>query len=175
MQSADGQAFEEFVRARSAALVRYGYVLTGNPHDAADLAQEALARLGSTWSRVRHKGDPEGYVRTIMARLHISWWRKRRRERLSGDVPEQAHTEAGFAHADGDGGLWQALARLPRRQRAVLVLRYYEHRTDEEIAEHLGITQGTVRSQAFRGLGKLRASWHPTSTTRREGMVESRR
>lgn len=159
MDSVDDQGFEDFVRARSAALMRYGYVLTGNPHDAADLAQEALARLGSAWSRVQRKDDPEGYARTIMARLHISWWRRLRRERLAANVPEREHIDPGFAHVDGDGGLWLALAALPRRQRAVLVLRYYEQRTDEEIAERLGISRGTVRSQASRGLDKLRASW----------------
>ncbi|MFI6758348.1 SigE family RNA polymerase sigma factor [Micromonospora sp. NPDC050417] len=175
MESTDGHGFEEFVRARSTALMRYGYVLTGNRHDAADLTQEALARLGSSWSRLRRKDDPEGYVRTTMARLHISWWRLRRRERLAGDVPDQAHTEPGFAHVDGDGGLWQALAALPRRQRAVLVLRYYEHRTDEEIAERLGVTRGTVRSQALRGLAKLRMNWQPEGAARQETTAGSGR
>jgi RNA polymerase sigma-70 factor (sigma-E family) len=166
MKDAD-KAFEDFVRARSAALVRYGYVLAGNPHDAADLAQEALARLGSAWVRVRHKGNPEGYVRTTMARLHISRWRRLRRERLVGVPPDGGYADAGLARVEGDGGLWQALGALPRRQRAVLVLRYYEHHTDEEIATLLGISRGTVRSQAARALDKLRASWAPThaSTT----------
>ncbi|WP_260428580.1 sigma factor [Micromonospora globispora] len=66
-------AFEEFVRARWTSPVRYGYVLTGSPHDAADLAQEALARLGSAWPRVVRRDNPDAYVRTTMARLHISW------------------------------------------------------------------------------------------------------
>jgi RNA polymerase sigma-70 factor (sigma-E family) len=157
MKDAD-KAFEDFVKARSAALVRYGYVLTGNPHDAADLAQEALARLGSAWSRVRRKDDPEGYARTTMARLHISRWRRLRRERLSGEPPDQAYADPGFDRVEGDGGLWRALATLPPRQRAVLVLRYYEQHTDEEIAALLGISRGTVRSQAARALDKLRAS-----------------
>jgi DNA-directed RNA polymerase specialized sigma24 family protein len=78
MKDAD-KAFDDFVRARSPALVRYGYVLAGNPHDAADLAQEALARLGSAWERVRRKDDPEGFVRTTMVRLHVSRWRRLRR------------------------------------------------------------------------------------------------
>lgn len=161
MDGADVPGFEEFVRARSAALLRYGYVLTGSSHDAADLVQEALARLGSSWSRVRRREDPEGYVRTTMARLHISWWRKRRRERLTGELPERGQLDPGLAHADAhaDGALWRALCTLPRRQRAVLVLRYYEHREDAEIATLLGISRGTVRSQAARGLEKLRASW----------------
>jgi RNA polymerase sigma-70 factor (sigma-E family) len=154
-------AFEEFVRSRSAALVRYGYVLTGNAHDAADLAQEALARLGSAWSRVRRRDDPEGYVRITMARLHISRWRRLRRERLVGEVPDRGYADPGLDGAEIDTELWRALAGLPRRQRAVLVLRYYEQRSDEEIAGLLGISRGTVRSQAARGLDKLRASWAP--------------
>ena len=148
--------FESFVRARMSALVRYGYVLSGNPHDAADLAQEALARLGGRWSRVRAKGDPEGYVRTTMARLHISWWRRRRREHPVRTVPEMGYDDAGLRAADGDSGLWRAVAGLPPRQRVVLVLRYFEQLTDEEIAEELGVSRVTVRSQASRALEKLR-------------------
>jgi RNA polymerase sigma-70 factor (sigma-E family) len=151
--------FEAFVRARSAALLRYGFVLTGDSHDAADLAQEALARLGASWQRVRQKGDPEGYVRTTMARLHISWWRRRRREHIVGAVPDRGISDEALSRADGDDGLWEALGTLPARQRAVLVLRYYEQRSDEEIAALLGISRGTVRSQASHGLAKLRAIW----------------
>ncbi|MBF9130896.1 SigE family RNA polymerase sigma factor [Plantactinospora sp. S1510] len=173
MNDAVDHGFEDFVRARSEALMRYGYVLTGNPHDAADLTQEALARLGSAWSRVRRRDDPEGYVRTTMARLQISWWRRRRHERLVDEIPEREHLDPGFARADGDGGLWRALAGLPRRQRTVLVLRYYEHRDDEEIARLLGISRGTVRSQAARGLDKLRAAWLPGPAVAEGGAVTS--
>jgi len=148
--------YETFVRARSAALLRYGYVLAGNPHDAADLTQEALARLSQSWDRLRGKDDPEGYVRTTMARLHISWWRRRRREHAVGIVPERGYADERIAQADGDIGLWRAVVALPRRQRVVLVLRYYEQYSDEEIAQLLGISRGTVRSQAARGLEKLR-------------------
>lgn len=146
--------FERFVQSRAAALVRYGFVLSGNPHDAADLAQEALVRLGETWARVRDKGDPEGYVRTTMARLHVNWWRSARREYLVGAVPDRACHDGSIGR--DDDGLWQALATLPPRQRVVLVLRYYEQYTDEEITQVLGISRGTVRSQAARGLDKLR-------------------
>jgi RNA polymerase sigma-70 factor (sigma-E family) len=144
--------FDEFVRARGAALLRYGYVLSGNAHDAADLVQEALLRLGDAWGRVRRKDDPEGYVRTSMARLHVSWWRRRRREVLTDAVPEGVHTPA----VPDEHGLWAAVRDLPRRQRAVLVLRYYEDLGDGQIAQILGISQGTVRSQAARALDKLR-------------------
>lgn len=157
--------FDAFVRARTMGLLRYGYALTGSQHDAADLVQEALARLGVAWSRVRNRSDPEGYVRTTMARLHVSWWRRRRRERLVGTVPDVPYTDTdtGLAGGDGHQGLWQALATLPPRQRAVLVLRYYEQRSDAEIADVLGVSRGTVRSQAFRGLEKLRERWNDRS------------
>jgi RNA polymerase sigma-70 factor (sigma-E family) len=148
--------FEEFVRARADALMRYAYVLTGDPHDAADLLQEALMRVRSAWHRI--DSGPEGYTRTTMARLHISVWRRRRREHLMPTTPERVYHERGY---DGGDGLWEALATLPRRQRAVLVLRYYESLSDEEIAGVLGISRGTVRSQASRALDKLRASWRP--------------
>jgi RNA polymerase sigma-70 factor (sigma-E family) len=143
--------FEDFVRARGSALLRYGYVLTGNADDAADLVQEALLKLSDGWRRVRNKDNPESYVRTIMARQHISWWRRRRREHLTDDVPEGSYTDS---HSFGE--LWKELATLPRKQRAVLVLRYYEDLSDQDIAEILGISRGTVRSQAFRALNTLR-------------------
>lgn len=113
-------------------------------------------RLGDAWHRVERKDDPEGYVRTSMARLHISWWRRRRREHLAASIPEGGYTDAGVDRVDDDIGLWQELARLPARQRAVLVLRYYEDLSDGEIAKVLGISAGTVRSQASRALEKLR-------------------
>ncbi|MBN6055072.1 SigE family RNA polymerase sigma factor [Nonomuraea sp. RK-328] len=148
--------FAEFVAERGDALLRYGYVLAGNPHDAADLVQEALVKLRASWARVRLKDNPESYARTTMARLHIRAWRLRRREQLAWDPPEREHHDT---LPDGDEQrLWHALAGLPRRQRAVVVLRYYEQLTDEEIARMLGVSRGTVRSQAARALAKLRDS-----------------
>lgn len=159
----DDSRFAEFVAERADALLRYGYVLSGNPHDAADLTQEALIRLHRAWSRVRSKRDPESYTRVIMARLHVSTWRLRRRERLAWDPPEREHLDA--LPDDVERSLWQALKHLPRKQRAVLVLRYYEQLTDAEIANVLGISRGTVRSHASLGLGKLRDTVaHPTTT-----------
>jgi RNA polymerase sigma-70 factor (sigma-E family) len=155
-------SFEEFVGARADALMRYAYVLTGDPHDAADLLQESLVRVRAAWQRIRH--EPEGYVRTTMARQHISAWRGRRRERLMADPPERGYYDGAFARVEDDDGLWRALGALPRKQRAVLVLRYYESLSDTEIAEVLGISRATVRSQASRALGKLRATWRPSMT-----------
>jgi RNA polymerase sigma-70 factor (sigma-E family) len=157
-------SFEEFVGARADALMRYAYVLTGDPHDAADLLQESLTRVRAAWHRIVDQQEPEGYVRTTMARQHVTAWRRRRRERLVAVPPERAYDDPGLGHADGDDGLWDALGTLPRKQRAVLVLRYYESMSDAEIADVLGISRGTVRSQASRALGKLRASWRPAVT-----------
>ncbi|GAA2908950.1 SigE family RNA polymerase sigma factor [Streptosporangium fragile] len=154
----DEPRFEDFAGDRADALLRYAYMLTGNPHDAADLVQEALVRLRGSWSRVQRKRDPESYVRTTITRLHINIWRRRRREHLAWDPPERPGDDDPFARADDDADLWEQLSKLPRRQRAVLVLRYYEERTDAEIAEILGISQGTVRSQASRALEKLRSA-----------------
>lgn len=152
----DDSRFADFVAERADALLRYGYVLSGNAHDAADLTQEALARLHRAWPKVRHKQDPEGYTRVIMARLHVSAWRLRRRERLAWDPPEESYEDA--VPSDHEPELWQALKGLPRKQRAVLVLRYYEGLADAEIAQVLGISQGTVRSHASLGLNRLRAT-----------------
>jgi len=147
------EVFDAFVRARHHALLRYGTVLTGDLHSAADLVQDALERTGLAWSRVQQQGDPEGYVRRVMANRSISTWRKLRRERLVGDPPE-----ASYEDAPVDRVLWDVLARLPRRQRTVLVLRYYEDLSEAEIARVLGIAPGTVKSQASKGIAALRAA-----------------
>ena len=160
----EAQSFDEFVQARADALMRYAYVLTGDPHDAADLLQESLVRVRGAWHGIDNKHEPEGYTRTTMARLHVSVWRGRRRERLMAAPPERAYHDEALNRADGDDGLWRALTGLPRKQRAVLVLRYYESLSDAEIADVLGITRGTVRSQASRALDKLRVTWRPSVT-----------
>ncbi|MFI6923901.1 SigE family RNA polymerase sigma factor [Nonomuraea spiralis] len=164
----DDSRFTEFVAERANALMRYGYALSGNPHDAADLTQEALIRLHRAWARVRSKEDPERYAKVIMARLHISRWRLRRREHLSWALPEIPLHDT--LPSDGDQDLWHALAGLPRRQRAVLVLRFYEQLTDAEIADLLKISQGTVRSHASLGLARLRSEM----TTRRTSPAKGR-
>lgn len=82
--------YAEFVTTRASSLLRYGYVLTGSPHDAADLVQDSLIRLRAAWHRVAKKDNPEGYVRTIMARQHISAWRRVRREVLTPEPPERS-------------------------------------------------------------------------------------
>ncbi|RSM83457.1 SigE family RNA polymerase sigma factor [Amycolatopsis sp. WAC 01375] len=147
--------FGDFVRAGLPGLLRYGHALTGNPHDAADLVQTVLEKIGSRWSYVQHKtGDPMAYIRRSMANAHISRWRRTKRESLVADLPEtQPYSPADpFEHEP----LWQALRALPPRQRAVMVLRYYEGLSEAEIADSLGVSQGTVKSQASKAIASLR-------------------
>ncbi|GAA4995316.1 SigE family RNA polymerase sigma factor [Actinopolymorpha pittospori] len=165
-------SYEVFVATRAQALLRYGYVLTGNPHDAADLMQEALVRLRTSWHRVHNKREPEAFVRTTMARLHVSIWRRRRREKLVAATPEQAYVDNSGETVELRDAMWEALTALPRRQRAVVVLRYYECLTDEEIAGILNISRGTVRSQAARALEKLRFRFLETAELADAGMKE---
>ena len=147
--------FGEFVRAALPALLRYGHALTGNPHDAGDLVQGVLERIGARWTTVvRRTGDPMAYARRAMANAHVSRWRRTRRENLVADFPE---TEAVWQpDRFADEPLWQALRALPPRQRAVIVLRYYEDLSEAEIAHSLGISKGTVKSQANKAMSALR-------------------
>lgn len=145
------RAFDEFARARMPQLLRFGHVLTGDPHAAADLVQDALERAMLAWPRVSRQGDPEGYVRRTMVNRNISIWRKLRRERLVDEPPERQWTPAGR-----DLALWEQLRQLPTKQRAVIVLRYYEDLTEQQTADILGCSLGTVKSQAAKAIGNLR-------------------
>lgn len=152
--------FRAFVRARQDALFRAAVLVCGNHHTAQDLLQEAFAKLASRWEQVRH-GSPEAYVRTILYRDAVSHWRKWRRE-SPYDVQAPGVPFAGAADRDLTGewvsgaDVRAALSQLPPRQRAVLVLRYYEDLPEEQIAGVLGISRGTVKSQASRALASLR-------------------
>lgn len=168
-----GVDFDEFAYTRWNELLRYALLLTGNLADAEDLVQESLARAGARWRRLHHRIDsPERYVRTTMARAHISVWRRLRRERLTASPPERGSADEGHVRIDSDVGLWHALEELPPRQRTVLVLRYYEGLDVAEIAEALGVSAGTVKSQASRALAKLRASYDPARAD--EGVADGR-
>jgi RNA polymerase sigma-70 factor (sigma-E family) len=152
----DDASFESFVRARLPALLRFAYAVCGDPHTAADLVQDALERTGLHWGRIDRTGDAEAYVRRAIINGRTSRWRKLRRESLVDVVPERAPDDDRHHH---DDTLWQLLATLPRRQRAVLVLRYYEDMSEQQIAATLGCAPGTVKSQASKGLAKLRAAY----------------
>ena len=167
-------SYEDFVAARLPAILRYATALTGSPALAEDVVQEVLVRAQARWRRVSSVERPEAYVRRMVLNEYLSWRRRRSSrdlavppETMEGLVPRVA--DAAAAHGDRDQ-LRRALAGLPRRQRAVLVLRFYEGLTDAEIAADLGCSTGTVRSHASRALAALRtalgaeeASWTSTS------------
>jgi RNA polymerase sigma-70 factor (sigma-E family) len=153
--------FEQYVAARAAALLRLAHVLAGDPHEAEDVVQEVLVRAHRRWARVAAADDPHAYVRRMVVNEHLSRRRRRVLDLLTpaGRVPERA------APGVGDHGLpdrdlvWRLMAALPARQRAVLVLRYYEDLPDHEVAAVLGVAPGTVRSLAARAFARLRE--HP--------------
>lgn len=152
--------YEEFVNARLGALARYAVILTGDPHLAQDLVQETLVRVQLKWRRVGGADSVEPYVKRMMVNLYLDWRRGSwlRRVLLRADPQETLGVPNDHAEANADRDMmWQALARLPRQQRAALVLRYYEDLPDAEIADRLGCTVGTVRGYVSRALASLRA------------------
>jgi RNA polymerase sigma-70 factor (sigma-E family) len=152
--------FDAFVRARLPALLRFAHAVAGDPHTAADLVQDALERTGVRWSRLDRLGDPEAYVRRAIINGRASRWRKHRRETLVAALPEKPATVADD-YLDRDE-LWQLVRSLPTRQRAIIVLRYYEDMSEAQIAETLGCSPGTVKSQANKAVGKLRNALQAT-------------
>jgi len=151
---ADRSGFDEFVATRSPALLRTAYLLTGDHGLAEDLLQTALAKCWFAWGRI--DGLPEPYVRRALATTYATWWRRRwRGERPTGQLPDRGDPAA-TSHVEDRDALWRALGALPRRQRAVVVLRYYEDLSEAETASALGISTGTVKSQAAKALAALR-------------------
>jgi RNA polymerase sigma-70 factor (sigma-E family) len=154
--------FEEFTAERLAALLRFAVVLTGERGLAEDVVQEVLLRAHQRWPRIGSLDSPEHYVRRMIVNEYLSW-----RRRWSRVVP-QAEPRARPDHAPDHAvihsereALRTELDKLPRRQRAVLVLRYYAGLSDNQIAEELGCTAGTVRGYASRALAALRVELRP--------------
>lgn len=155
MDAAAERRFRDFVAARSPALMRLAFLLTGgDQHAAEDLLQSALAKTVARWRTVE---EPEAYVRQVMYRDQVSLWRRAggRRETAVAQPPDWAVQDATHA-VDVRIVVRRALARLTRRQRAVLVLRYFEDLPEAEVAAVLGCSVGTVRSTAHRSLARLR-------------------
>src|SRR3954470_2007067 len=152
--------FAAYLDARQASLLRTAYLLTGNRHDAEDLVQTAFAKLYLSWDKVRDRGSMDGYVRRILVNEHNSLWRRawKKREHVAAD--ETLHALDRPHHDSPDDGtgaaLWDVVQTLPRKARAVVVLRYYEELSEAETAAVLGISVGTVKSQASRALAALR-------------------
>jgi RNA polymerase sigma-70 factor (sigma-E family) len=145
--------FEEFVAARSPALLRYATLLSHDPEQARDLVQEVLTRALVKWTRIERVDEPYAYVRRMLTNEHLSW---RRRRRVATVPLTGAHERAVEQRANPGDDLWNLLAELPRQQRVVLVLRYYEGLTDNEIADVMRCRASTVRAYASRALATLR-------------------
>ncbi len=165
--------FEEYMAARQPSLLRTAYLLTGDRHSAEDLVQTSLAKLYLSWDKVQRRELVDGYVRRIMVNEHNSLWRRawKRREVSTDTLPD--HTGVDDRHDLGErSALWEFVQTLPRRQRAVVVLRYYEDLSEAEIAGILGISVGTVKSQCSRALAALRERVHTQSMLARDGEEE---
>ncbi|MCF3962355.1 SigE family RNA polymerase sigma factor [Streptomyces fuscigenes] len=150
-------AFTAYVQERRASLYAAAYHLTGDRYEAEDLLQSALFSTYRAWDRISDKAAVGGYLRRTMTNLHISAWRRRKlNEYPTEELPETAAGTDAMSGTELRAVLWQALARLPETQRTMLVLRYYEGRTDPEIADILNISVGTVKSSIWRSLRRLR-------------------
>lgn len=155
--------FAEFAAARLPALLRYAVVLTGDRDLAQDIVQDVLARTQVRWSKISRTHSPDAYVRQMVLNEYLSWrrrWAVRNIQSVGERVVELIDRRGGSGdHADAvveTDELWSRLAALPRKQRAVLVLRYYEQLDDDEIADLLDCARATVRSNASKALKTLR-------------------
>jgi RNA polymerase sigma-70 factor (sigma-E family) len=149
--------FDDYVRRHAQALCRSAFLLTGDRHLAEDLVQAALAKVALRWDRVVAKGDPAPYVRTVIVRTAIAWRRRRWQGEIpTSPLPETTGTERGPS-VDRRDLLHHALLQVPARQRAVLVLRFYEDLSVADTARAMRCSVGTVKSQTSKGLARLRA------------------
>jgi RNA polymerase sigma-70 factor (sigma-E family) len=149
--------YETFVRAQLPGLLRYSVMLTGERDSAADLVQDVLVKVYRHWPRISGSDRPDRYVTRMVTNQYLSWRRTWAARNLVpvGEVPDRPEADLGTAHAARDE-MWRRMAGLPKRQRAVLVLRYYQQLTDPEIADVLGCSAITVRGYAHRALATLR-------------------
>ncbi|MFC8103017.1 SigE family RNA polymerase sigma factor [Streptomyces sp. NPDC057363] len=153
-------SFSSYVRARQPVLLRTARSLTANPSDAEDLLQTALAKTYVAWERIEDHRALDGYVRRALLNTRTSQWRKRKVDEFACDeLPEPEPVPAGDDPAERQAlrdAMWRAIMKLPARQRAMVVLRYYEDLSEARTAEVLGVSVGTVKSAVSRALGKLR-------------------
>ena len=152
-RAATTAGFDAFVAARGASLIRTAFLLTGDRQRAEDLVQTALGKTWPKWDSIAN-GPREAYVRKVMLTTYIAWWRRR----WNSEYPTESLPEHPAVDHDLDQrrDLLNALASLPKGQRAVIVLRYFEDHTEAQTAELLGCTVGTVKSQNARALATLR-------------------
>ncbi|HVV09428.1 SigE family RNA polymerase sigma factor [Amycolatopsis sp.] len=163
------ERFEQFVAGRLDRLLRYATALTCDPHLAQDVVQEVLLRAQARWQRISAMHAPESYLRRMVTNEYLSWRRLRAARNIAAThstLDEIGTPTADHAHRYAERDAMRGrIARLPRKQRAAILLRYYEDCTDEEIAEVLGCATGTVRSHISRALSTLRAGETRLSVT----------
>ena len=155
--------FDRFVADNANALVRTAYLMVGDVHEAEDLVQETLFKVASKWPRVSRMENPVAYTRRILVNLTLHGSSKRSRNRAELKATPPAETVANAAHLDIHDELFDALAALPPRQRAALVLRYFLDLPEAEVAAALGCSLGTVKSSTSRGLKRLEETLRPTN------------
>jgi RNA polymerase sigma-70 factor (sigma-E family) len=159
----EAPAFEEYAASAWPRLYRSSYLLTGNHADAEDLAQQTLLQAFRSWAKVSRADEPAAYLRRMQTNLFLSQRRPRARSlELLTDAPPEPRL-APTAGPEDRMVLWPHVAALAPRQRAVIVLRYYEQLSEREIAEALGCSTGNVKSTAHRALHALRAAIGPTA------------
>ncbi|MET7982400.1 MULTISPECIES: SigE family RNA polymerase sigma factor [unclassified Streptomyces] len=152
-------SFSSYVKARQPVLLRTARSLTANPSDAEDLLQTALTKTYVAWDRIEDHRALDGYVRRALLNTRTSQWRKRKvDEFVCEELPEPEGTPAADPAEQQalHDAMWRAITKLPARQRAMVVLRYYEDLSEAQTAEILGVSVGTVKSAVSRALGKLR-------------------
>ncbi len=152
-------SFTSFVKARGPVLLRAARSLTANPSDAEDLLQTALTKTYVAWERIEDHRALDGYVRRALLNTRTSQWRKRKVDEFACDELPEQETVPGPDPAEQQtlhDAMWRAVLKLPDRQRAMVVLRYYEDLSEAQTAEVLGVSVGTVKSAVSRALGKLR-------------------
>ena len=167
MDAVGEEEFRQFVQARWHSLVRTAFLLTGDQGRAEDLVQTVLVKVHRRWNHIAHTGSPYAYTRAALANESASWWRRRRVAETLGEVPAHADRATGDAYAayDTRDEVARAVLALPPRMRAVVVLRYFDDLSEADTAEALGMSTGSVKSQASRGLERLRAVLQQTQGT----------
>lgn len=156
MDQSQERAFADFVDGVSPRLLTLAWYLTGSAHEAQDLVQETLERVYLRWTRLSDIESAPSYARRVLTNLRTDKWRARRREVLVATAPTDAAVSGHAEEAAGRVDLASALQTLPQRERTIVVLRYYADESERSVAQMLGVTTGTVKTAAHRGLAKLR-------------------
>ncbi|GAA0542436.1 SigE family RNA polymerase sigma factor [Actinomadura livida] len=151
------EEFRSYVAERGAVLLRAATQLTSDRAEAEDLLQAALAKTYLAWDRIQDRAAVDGYVRRAMVNTQISWWRRRKLDVYPTDrLPDRPVADDHARRSEMRDALGRALRRLPERQRVTVMLRYYEDMSEQQIADFLGVSVGTVKSTVSRAVAKLR-------------------